>query len=142
MSNDIIGRGWAFPPQVNAQGGLALTSENSEIEQAILIILSTAPGQRVMRPTFGCRLHDLVFAPNTLQTATQARRYVEEALGMWEPRIEVKKVTVQPDPKVGNCLSIDIQYQLKATRDQRTLTYPFYLIPSEIGPIFSGENGH
>ncbi len=131
MSNDIIGRGWAFPPQINAQGGMALTGDSNEIEQAIHIILSTAPGQRVMRPTFGCRLQDLVFAPNSVQTATQARRYVEEALGMWEPRIAVRQVTVRPDPRVGNSLLIEIVYQVKATRDQRTLTYPFYLIPGE-----------
>ncbi|GAB4145358.1 MAG: GPW/gp25 family protein [Candidatus Promineifilaceae bacterium] len=131
MGNDIIGRGWAFPPQINAQGGMALTSDNNEIEQAIHIILSTAPGQRVMRPTFGCRLQDLVFAPNSVQTATQARRYVEEALGMWEPRVEVRQVTVRPDPQVGNTLLIEIVYHVKATRDQRTLTYPFYLIPGE-----------
>ena len=131
MSNDIIGRGWAFPPQINAQGGMALTSDSNEIEQAIHIILSTAPGQRVMRPTFGCRLQDLVFAPNSVQTATQARRYVEEALGMWEPRIEVRQVMVRPDPQVGNSLLIEIVYRVKATRDQRTLTYPFYLIPDE-----------
>lgn len=131
MSNDIIGRGWAFPPQINAQGGMSLTGDSNEIEQAIHIILSTAPGQRVMRPTFGCRLQDLVFAPNSVQTATQARRYVEEALGMWEPRIAVRQVTVRPDPQVGNSLLIEIVYQVKATRDQRTLTYPFYLIPGE-----------
>lgn len=131
MTNDIVGRGWVFPPQINAQGGLALTNEANELEQAILIILSTAPGQRVMRPNFGCRLHDLVFSPNTLQTATQARRYVEEALGMWEPRIQVREVTVRPDREAENCLRIEVQYEIKATRDRRALVYPFYLIPGE-----------
>ena len=79
MSNEIIGRGWAFPPQINSQGELALTGGDSELNQAILIILSTAPGQRVMRPSFGCRLHELVFAPNNAQTRARAQRYVEEA---------------------------------------------------------------
>lgn len=131
MANDIVGRGWVFPPQINAQGGLALTNEVNELEQAILIILSTAPGQRVMRPNFGCRLQDLVFAPNTLQTATQARRYVEEALGMWEPRIQVREVTVRPYREAENCLHIEVQYEIKTTRDRRALVYPFYLIPGE-----------
>ncbi|HHE72823.1 MAG TPA: phage baseplate protein, partial [Chloroflexi bacterium] len=88
-------------------------------------------GERVMRPTFGCRLQDLVFAPNNSQTAAQARRYVEEALGMWEPRINLVKVDVQQDPDAANCLVIRIQYEIKTTHDRRSLVYPFYLIPEE-----------
>ncbi len=129
--DDIIGRGWAFPPDIDAQGGLALTSERSEIEQAILIILTTSLGQRVMRPEFGCRLQELVFAPNDNQTAAQARRFVEEALGRWEPRIELVNVEARPDPDDGSRLLIEIAYEVKATHDQRSLVHPFYLIPSE-----------
>lgn len=84
-----------------------------------------------MRPTFGCRLQDLVFAPNNSHTAAQARRLVEEALGMWEPRINVTRVDVNPDPHETNCLLIDIAYEVKATHDRRSLVYPFYLIPEE-----------
>lgn len=131
MPEEIIGRGWAFPLHVNAQGGIALTHEREEIDQAIHIILSTSPGERVMRPTFGCRLQELVFAPNNSQTAAQARRYVEEALGMWEPRINLLQVDVQQDRDTANCLVIYIQYEIKATHDRRSLVYPFYLIPEE-----------
>ena len=131
MTAEIIGHGWAFPPQIDAQGGLALTNARSEIRQAIEIILSTSPGQRVMRPTFGCRLHELVFAPNNSHTAAQARRYVEEALGMWEPRINVTSVTVLPDPSDHGRLNIDVEYEIKSTHDRRSLVYPFYLIPGE-----------
>jgi phage baseplate assembly protein W len=131
MANDIIGSGWAFPPKIDAQGGLALTQGHAELDQAIQIILTTSPGQRVMRPTFGCRLHELVFAPNDSHTAARARRYVEEALGMWEPRIRVTRVEVGPDPGAANCLLIEIEYQIKATHDKRSLVHPFYLIPEE-----------
>jgi phage baseplate assembly protein W len=132
MPKDIIGRGWAFPPQIGPQGRLALTHERSELEQAIKIILMTSPGQRVMRPNFGCRVHELVFAPSNNHTAAQARRYVEEALMMWEPRIDVNNVNVRPDLQNGNGrLLIEIEYQVKATHDQRSLVYPFYLIPGE-----------
>ena len=131
MSESIVGRGWTFPPQIDAQGGLALTSEISELDQAIQIILTTSPGQRVMRPTFGCRLQELVFAPNDSRTAAQARRFVEEALGMWEPRIRVTEVNIGPDPDADNRLLIAIEYELKATHDRRSLVYPFYLIPEE-----------
>lgn len=129
MKEDIIGRGWVFPPKVDAQGRLALTSTRNEFEQAIQVILSTAPGQRVMRPTFGCGLHELVFAPNNSHTAARARRYVEEALGMWEPRIRVTRVDVRPDPADSSRMLIDIDYEVKSTHDQRSLVYPFYLIP-------------
>jgi phage baseplate assembly protein W len=131
MTNDIIGRGWAFPPRLDAQGGLALTSDRSELEQAVTVILTTAPGQRVMRPTFGCRLHELVFAPNNSQTAAQARRYVQDALGMWEPRMRVMAVDVRPDPDDASRLLIQIEYEVKATHDRRSLVHPFYLIPEE-----------
>ena len=131
MTNPIIGSGWTFPPRIDAQGGISLTNEFSELEQAIQIILSTSPGQRVMRPTFGCRLQELVFAPNNSQTAAQARRYVEEALGMWEPRIRVVDVRVGPDPNSASRLLIEIEYQVKATHDKRSLVHPFYLIPEE-----------
>lgn len=129
--NDIVGRGWAFPPKIGPQGGLALTTDRNEVQQAIEIILRTAPGQRVMRPTFGCRLHELIFAPNNTHTAALARRYVEEALGMWEPRINVIGVETRPDPDNAACLLIEIEYEIKATHDRRSLVHPFYLLPEE-----------
>ncbi len=131
MAKDIIGSGWAFPPRVNPQGGMALTNERNELVQAIQIILGTSPGQRVMRPTFGCRLHELVFSPNNSHTAAQARRFVEEALGMWEPRINVIQVEVRPDPDEDARLLIEIEYEVKASHDRRSLVFPFYLIPEE-----------
>ena len=131
MAKEIVGCGWAFPPRIDPQGGLALTSERNELDQAIQIILSTSPGQRVMRPTFGCRLQELVFAPNNSQTAADARRYVDQALRMWEPRITVRKVETRPDPEDTSRLLIEIDYKVKATHDQRSLVFPFYLIPEE-----------
>jgi len=133
MTHEIIGRGWAFPPRVGPNGGLLLTNERNELNEALHVILSTSPGQRVMRPTFGCRLHELVFAPNDSQTAAQARRFVEEALGMWEPRVNVLNIRVYPDPRERFRLVIEVDYEVKATRDQRTLVYPFFLIPEEQG---------
>ena len=131
MATDIIGRGWAFPPRIGPQGTILLTHDRNELEQSIFIILTTTPAQRVMRPTFGSRLQELVFAPNNSQTAAQAVRHVEEALGMWEPRIRVIKVDAYPDSKKANQLIIEIEYEIKATHDKRSLVYPFYLIPEE-----------
>lgn len=135
--NELVGRGWAFPPHVDARGRVALTGERSEIEQAIRIILLTPLGQRVMRPTFGCRIHDLIFAPLNTQTMAQARRYVSEALAMWEPRINVNDVDVRVDPGRDGALLIDIKYEIKSTLDQRSLVFPFYLIPIEPGEPYA-----
>jgi phage baseplate assembly protein W len=102
-----------------------------EIEQAMRIILNTSPGQRVMRPEFGCRLQELVFAPNNSQTAGRAERFVREALGRWEPRIDLERVTVQPDDQNRARLLISVFYRVKATHSSRSLVYPFYLTPEE-----------
>jgi phage baseplate assembly protein W len=131
MNQDIIGKGWRFPPQIGPNGGIALVGGETEIEQAILIILRTSPGQRVMRPEFGCDLHELVFMPNNSDTAARIKRAVRQALGRWEPRIRVHSVEARADADDPARLVIDIQYEIKSTHDRRSLVYPFYLIPEE-----------
>lgn len=138
MNMDIVGRGWAFPPQINERGGITLVGDHDEIKQAIYLILGTALGERVMRPDFGSRLHELVFAPINAETLALARQYVETALTIWEPRIQIVQVDVldpfQYNPNYRSApgtLSIEIEYKIKATGDQRSLVYPFYLIPGE-----------
>ncbi len=131
MPNPIIGRGWHFPPMLDERATVALTSDEDELEQSIRIILGTVPGQRVMRPEFGCRIHELVFAPNNMATAGLARRHVTEALGRWEPRINLRRVDVEPDAREPACLLISIEYQVAALHSNRSLVYPFYLIPEE-----------
>lgn len=133
MPKEIVGRGFTFPIQIGSQGGVALTTEVDEIMQAIRIILSTTPGQRVMRPNFGSRLYELILEPNDRQTASLAERYVREALAMWEPRINVMTVMALPDDShhMGSVLQLHIDFQIKATNDKRSLVYPFYLIPEE-----------
>jgi phage baseplate assembly protein W len=132
MKNPIIGRGWGFPPQINQQGGIALTDEETDIQQAIRIILSTSPGERVMRPTFGSRLHELVFAPINQETVLLAQRYVEQAVKMWEPRVELTTIEVTWDRQATDgLLLITLDYVVRTTHDRRTLVYPFYLIPEE-----------
>ena len=95
----FLGSGWAFPPTVDARGRIALARQERDVEEAIYMILLTPVGQRVMRPEFGCRIHDLIFAPNDATTIGLATYYVEDALGMWEPRIQVHDVRVRPDSR-------------------------------------------
>jgi phage baseplate assembly protein W len=128
---EIIGTGWAFPLRVDGRGGIAMAKGDTDIEQAIRIILGTAKGERRMRPTFGCSIHDLVFAPNDESTWGLARYYVEEALEMWEPRIDLVSITASANQDQDNRLDIAISYQVRPTKDARTLVYPFYLVNSD-----------
>lgn len=129
---DFLGAGWAFPVGVDRNSGrIALSRRERDIEDAITMILLTPKGQRVMRPEFGCQIHDLVFAPNDATTAGLAAYYVEEALLMWEPRIRLIEVRAEADPDNGERLLIHIDYEVKATYDRRALVFPFYRIPGE-----------
>ena len=128
---EIVGAGWAFPVGTDGRGGIALARGDTDIEQAIRIILGTAKGERRMRPNFGCAIHDLIFAPNDESTWGLARYAVEEALGWWEPRIDVVDVQVGLSPQSPQRLDITISYRVRATKDARTLVYPFYLITPE-----------
>jgi hypothetical protein len=125
----LLGTGWGFPLRIDGRGGMALSQHENDIEESIGIILGTAKGERRMRPDFGCEIHDLVFAPNNANTWGLAAYYVEDALGWWEPRIEVIDVDTQLDPDDSGKLLITIYYRIKATNDERNLVYPFYLIP-------------
>ena len=130
-SDDFIGNGWAFPAGINRNGSVRLVTGTEEVDAAIRMILSTVPGERVMRPDFGCQIHDLVFAPNDASTAGLASFYVEEALALWEPRIHVLSVRAAPDQESPERLLVHIDYEIKATYDRRTLVFPFYRIPGE-----------
>jgi len=129
--SDFIGRGWNFPPGLNSRGGIALISDEEKVAQSIAIILSTPIGQRVMRPTFGSRLHELIFAPANPETFGLAEMYVQDALNFWEPRIQVLDVNAGTKEGQPGVLLIRIRYLLKATHDERSLVYPFYQIPGE-----------
>ncbi len=122
---DFRGRGWSFP--VEPAGEVTAAEGQDKIRQAIWLILSTAPGERVMRPDFGCGIHDLVFAVNDAATTGRVESLVREALMHWEPRIEIRHVTANPDPRQSACLRIEIEYQVRATDDRFNLVYPFYL---------------
>jgi phage baseplate assembly protein W len=129
--SDFVGRGWNFPIKLNSRGGISLTSDEEKVAQSIVVILSTPIGQRVMRPTFGSRLHELVFAPANPETFGLAEMYVQDALTFWEPRIQLLEVIAGTDDAPPGVLLIRINYLIKATHDERSLVYPFYQIPGE-----------
>jgi len=127
MKKNFLGRGLKFPVGLDARGNVALSEYEQNIEESILIILGTAPGERVMRPDFGCKIHDFVFWPNNPSTASLVGFYVREALVKWEPRIEDVRVTAAPDPDRENVMLIDITYRVGRTNNIRNLVYPFFL---------------
>jgi phage baseplate assembly protein W len=124
-SDDFYGRGLSFPLQLGV-AGLGQTAGVAKVEESIRIILGTGYGERIMRPTFGCNLKALAYAPNNDATANLARYYVVAGLSRWEPRIELVDVAVRNDNLRG-ALLIDITYRLRSTQDVRNLVYPFYL---------------
>lgn len=126
MRPELYGRGAQFPLAVAATGGVAESAGVRKIEESIRIILGTQHGERVMRPTFGCNLKSLVFAPNNVATANLARHYVEEGLARWEPRIELLEVLVENDNRAA-ALRIHVHYRVRATQDVQSMVYPFYL---------------
>ncbi len=133
IDREFLGQGLAFPLQIDPRGGIALAKGQSDIVQSIKIILSTAPGERVMRPEFGCRVHELVFASRNATTEGLLVHYVEQALGRWEPRIDVLEVNVSidaKDPYAGTWF-VEIKYRIKATHDDRSIIYPFFLMGEE-----------
>jgi phage baseplate assembly protein W len=127
LSRSYLGTGLAFPMKVNARGEIALVSGSKDIDQSIRIILGTRPGERVMRPTFGCKAHDLLFEVRDATTASLLKKYVLDALNFWEPRIQVLQVEVLMDDDMDGALQVEINYEIKATHDIRSIVYPFFL---------------
>jgi uncharacterized protein len=128
---EIIGSGLAFPLQVDRRGGIALARDETDIEQAIELILATAPGERPMRPEFGCGVHDFVFDTIDASTIGKMELAIREALDRWEPRVIVETVEFELDEVSDGRLIIDIGYRIRVTNTIRNLVYPFYVIPAE-----------
>jgi phage baseplate assembly protein W len=130
MSGEFIGSGWAFPLHTDVTGAIALATGDREVFESIHLILATAPGERPMRPEFGCAVHDLVFAPADAATAGRIAYEVRIALERWEPRIDLTDVVVRFDEIAEGRLLIDVRYRLRGGNDPRNLVFPFYVIPS------------
>jgi uncharacterized protein len=127
VAASFLGAGWAFPIKPQADGRLAFASGEEKIRQSIWLVLSTAPGERVMRPEFGCGVHDLVFEANTPLLHGLLKTRVRAALTRWEPRIDVLDVEIEAPPERRNYLGIRITYRVRANNAFFNLVYPFFL---------------
>jgi phage baseplate assembly protein W len=130
-SSSILGSGLAFPLGVDRVGSIGLAHGEEDIEQAIGVILSTAPGERPMRPEFGCRVHDLIFDNIDAHTVGQMDLAIRDALDRWEPRIIVVDIDYDLDAQAEGRIEVLITYRVRATNNERNLVYPFYVIPAE-----------
>jgi Bacteriophage baseplate protein W len=123
----FLGVGWAFPPQLEADGSIAEAVYEEDVRQAIRIIIFTNRGERLMRPDFGAGLNEFVFEPVSTATMALVENRVREALIAWEARIDVLEVGVTSDASERNKLLIDMTYRVRATNTKHNLVYPFYL---------------
>jgi uncharacterized protein len=130
LAKEFLGRGWKFPVQVDNRGRVAMSEFDDDIRESIRIILSTSKGERVMRPDFGCGIHDFVFASINTTTIGLIESSVREALTRWEPRIELLKVLVSTEEANVGKLLVSIDYRVRATNSEFNLVYPFYLTES------------
>lgn len=113
--------------RLNARGGIAMVEGSDAIRQAILMLLSTVPGERVMRPDYGCNLHWLVFSPNDDSTAGLAIHYVRQALERWEPRVEILTLDAERNPDSAERLDIYLEYRIRAIQQMDRLTFSLAL---------------
>jgi hypothetical protein len=142
---DFLGKGLRFPVSINLNGGVSSSQLEENVRQSLFVILGTAPGERLHRPRFGCRIHDLMFAPNSAITAARAEVFCEEAIYKFEPRIDKVTCIASANPDEPNRLDIRIEYVIAGKNDKRNLVYPFYLKTEEDEPeslnSSSGTNG-
>jgi len=126
-TRDFLGVGWKFPLQVTPNGKIAQARYEQRIEESVYLILSTAKGERVMLPEFGCGIHDLVFAPNNTTTLALVVHNIRQALVAYEPRIDVLDIIPETAPEQPNLLLIRISYRIRANNAIGNLVYPFYI---------------
>ena|SRR5258706_8017870 len=127
MARELLGNGWSFPATVDASGNVMQASDDAKVRQAIEMILRTAPGERMMRPTFGCGIHDLVFDTISDDMLGKITSGVTSALQTWEPRIDLIGVDAREDDEDPTRLLIEIDYRVRSTNSRFNLVFPFYV---------------
>ncbi len=127
----FVGRGFYWPMQVDHTGSIRLTDGPADLDRSMAVVLATAPGERVMRPQFGCRIWELLFEPITPNLLGLMAQAVRDALAQWEPRVVIEDVNPIPDGNDDALVNIEVTYRVKVTNDRRNLVFPFYVIPHE-----------
>ncbi|GGL14656.1 baseplate protein [Nocardia jinanensis] len=131
-SRSFLGSGYRFPVTIGPDGGFGLSAGERSVTESIWLVLSTARGERVMNPEFGCAVHELVLAPVTDATFAIVAHHVRESLTRWEPRIEVLDVRVTQEGDLSEVLLVAIDYRLEDNNAMHNLVYPFYIGEGEL----------
>lgn len=128
MMADVLGKGWEFPVRLGPNGRFRLVGGDRKIRESIWLILSTAQGERVMRPRFGAGLPNRIFAPNDRRERASITQRVREALIRYEPRIDVLDVRAEVDGAVESQVLVYIDYRIRSNNAIHNLVYPFYMV--------------
>jgi phage baseplate assembly protein W len=131
----FIGTGWSFPPTFSrAAASVAMVSGETDIRQSLYVLFSTAPGERLMVPTYGSQIWTLVFRAVTTNLTTQLAEFVREAVLYWEPRVDVDDVTATPDATTAGLVLVTLSYTVRRTNTRNNLVYPFYIQEGTLAP--------
>ena len=123
----FLGTGWGFPPAFsNKAAEVAMLSDVDDIQSSLVILLTTRPGERVMRPDYGCNLDELLFEPLTTTFKTYIKDLVSTAILYYEPRIEVNSIELDDTGELEGRIVISIDYTVSATNTRFNFVYPFY----------------
>lgn len=132
----FLGTGWSFPPTFSrASASVELVSGELDVRESLWILLSTAKGERVMVPEYGCAIWQQVFRSADTRFITEVRDEVQQAILDWEPRVEVLRVEVSADADVAGLVRIEIHYLIRATNTRSNLVYPFYLLEGSLAAV-------
>ena len=127
-TNDFLGLGWSFPPSFNIQlQSVEMTEQNEDIERSLQILLTTTTGERVMQPKYGCNMDEFLFEPLNLSTKTIMVDKIKTAILYFEPRIDVKKITLDSTDELNGVILIQIDYLVRATNSRFNFVFPYYI---------------
>lgn len=124
----FLGRGWHFPPVFDpATGEVQMVQGEPDIAESLRILMATRPGERIMQPAYGCRLHDYVFDLNAPETAGAIETAIRQAILFFEPRITVHEVTVASEDWMHGRMSVMLEYTVDQTNSRANMVFPFYI---------------
>lgn len=127
--NSFLGRGWAFPPDFSAsEYQNTMVSNEKDIQQSLMILLGTTPGERIMHPRFGCGINKLVYEPISNSLFVKIKDLIENAILLFESRIQLNDVNIDYNPKIEGVIYISLDYTIRAVNSRQNLVYPFYLL--------------
>ena len=128
QNKSFLGSGWSFPPRfAHNKEGLELSTDEDDIAESIMILLSTTPGERVMNPKYGCDIHSIVFRSIGGNTQAEIREMISKAILYFEPRVKLIGVTIDVIDVLNGHININIAYEIRGTNSRKNMVYPFYL---------------